>query len=105
MYKYLNENDIDYIENFKSNFDSYKVEENRERIIGSVYKRCKKVKEKCVKELGDKYTRDRKIDDIVTSKKYGIPIMFILLGLVLFITISLSNVPSSLLSSMFNFRR
>ncbi len=103
MYKYLNENDIDYIENFKSNFDSYKVEENRERIIGSVYKRCKKVKEKCVKELGDKYTRDRKIDDIVTSKKYGIPIMFILLGLVLFITISLSNVPSSLLSSMFNF--
>lgn len=103
MYKYLDENNIEYIKNFKKNFDSHKAEENREKIIENVYKKCKEVKEKCVKEVGDKYTRDRKIDDIVTSKKYGIPIMFILLGLVLFITISLSNVPSSLLSSMFNF--
>lgn len=103
MYKYLSENEALYIKNFKNSFDTLKLEENREKIIEGVYKSCKDVSEKCVKESRDKHVRDRKIDDIVTSKKYGIPIMLLLLGLVLFITISLSNIPSSLLSNMFNF--
>lgn len=41
--------------------------------------------------------RDRKIDQILTSKKFGIPIMILLLGLILWITIVGANYPSDML--------
>ncbi|MGI6176278.1 MAG: ferrous iron transport protein B [Christensenellales bacterium] len=45
------------------------------------------------------YTKfDRKLDRILTSKHTGIPVMILLLGVVFYITISLSNYPSALLS-------
>ena len=43
--------------------------------------------------------RDRKIDRILMNRKTGIPMMLLLLGLILWITISAANVPSQLLSS------
>lgn len=42
--------------------------------------------------------RDRKIDRIVTSRRFGIPIMLMLLAVVLFLTIIGANVPSEWLS-------
>ncbi len=103
MEKHLDEEGIHHIYEVKDSLDNKDEESLREIIVGKIYKYCRDLKEKCVKEVGDKYLRDRKIDDIVTSKKYGIPIMFALLAVVLFITITLSNIPSSMLSSMFNF--
>jgi len=47
-------------------------------------------------------SRDRKIDKILTSKKFGLPIMLLLLGIVFFITIQLSNYPSDFLAFIFN---
>lgn len=44
---------------------------------------------------------DRKIDDILTSKVFGIPIMIALLGLVFWITIQGANLPSNLLANGF----
>lgn len=41
--------------------------------------------------------RDRKIDKLLTSKKTGFPIMLTMLALILWITITGANVPSSLL--------
>ena len=41
--------------------------------------------------------RDRKIDQLLTSKKTGFPIMLALLALILWITITGANVPSALL--------
>ena len=43
---------------------------------------------------------DRKIDQIVTSKTWGFPIMFLILGIVLWITIIGANYPSGLLSNL-----
>ena len=43
--------------------------------------------------------RDRKIDKILTSKKYGIPVMLLLLGFVFWLTICAANFPSEMLSS------
>lgn len=43
---------------------------------------------------------DAKIDKIITSKTFGFPIMFLLLGLVLWITIIGANYPSSLLANL-----
>ncbi len=43
--------------------------------------------------------RDRKIDKILTSKKYGIPVMLLMLGFVFWLTICAANVPSEMLST------
>ncbi len=48
-----------------------------------------------------KYNRDRKIDSIITSKLFGPPIILCMLALVLWITISGANYPSSWLNSFF----
>lgn len=45
--------------------------------------------------------RDRKIDKILTSKTFGIPIMILFLGLIFWITIVGANYPSELLSKFF----
>ncbi len=47
--------------------------------------------------------RDKKIDQILTSKKYGIPIMILFLGVIFWITIVGANYPSRLLSNFFAF--
>ncbi len=44
---------------------------------------------------------DSKIDKIVTSKIWGFPIMFLILGLILWITIIGANYPSSILADLF----
>lgn len=46
-------------------------------------------------------TFDTKLDRIITSKMWGFPIMLLMLGVVLWLTIVGSNYPSSLLSDLF----
>lgn len=103
MKEYLTDDEFMKIKSMKEEYIKEDSEKIRESVIENIYKSCRDVKEKCVKEVGDKHLRDRKIDDILTSKRYGIPIMFALLAVILFITISLSNIPSSILSNLFNF--
>ena len=47
--------------------------------------------------------KNKKIDKILTSKKYGIPIMLIFLGIIFWITIVGANYPSQILSNFFNY--
>lgn len=47
--------------------------------------------------------KDRKIDKILTSKKFGIPIMLLFLGLIFWITIVGANYPSQALFKLFAF--
>ena len=49
----------------------------------------------------DKKPLDEKIDDIVTSKLFGIPIMLFMLGVIFWITIEGANYPSDLLYNGF----
>ncbi len=44
----------------------------------------------------------RKIDKILTSRRYGIPIMIALLGVILWLTITGANYPSAALSTVFS---
>lgn len=60
-------------------------------------------KEVCKFENNDYNLRDRKIDKILTSKKYGIPLMIMLLGLVFWLTIVGANYPSEILMRFFNY--
>ncbi len=47
--------------------------------------------------------RDRKIDKYLTSKRFGIPLMLVLLSMIFWITITGANYPSNVLADMFFF--
>lgn len=71
-----------------------------EKIYYCMYNYCKEIIDRVynIKNL-DYYQKDLKLDKILTSKKYGIPIMLVLLALIFWITITGANYPSSLLSN------
>ncbi len=71
-------------------------------VIESIYNDASKIANKTVRIQGKRpaYSLDLKIDRIVTSPWLGFPIMFLLLALVFWITISGANVPSGLLASL-----
>lgn len=83
--------------------DSGITKENiRENIVGSIVCKAEDVVKKVVKYENVKYNlRDRNIDKILTSKIFGIPIMIIFLGIILWITIVGANYPSQWLSNLF----
>lgn len=71
-------------------------------VIESIYAEASNIARKTVKQKGEKaaYSIDLKIDKIVTSKWLGFPIMFLLLALVFWLTVSGANYPSGLLSTL-----
>lgn len=59
--------------------------------------------EQCVTaETEEPHAFDRKLDKIVTSRKYGFPIMILLLGLIFWLTITGANYPSQGLTMLFS---
>ena len=77
-------------------------EEFKERIVSTIVKDAEEIGKK-VCQFGNKdyANRDRKIDKILTSKKYGITIMILFLLLIFWITIVGANYPSQFLFSVF----
>ena len=77
-------------------------EEFKERIVSTIVKDAEEIGKKvCQFRNKDYASRDRKIDKILTSKKYGIPIMILFLLLIFWITIVGANYPSQFLFSIF----
>lgn len=56
----------------------------------------------CTFDKNNYNSKDRKIDKILTSKKFGIPIMLLFLGVIFWITIIGANYPSQMLTNLFN---
>lgn len=84
------------------------LEENRDKIIGDkiIKTLIGKAENLCNKviKVTDKYNNfQRKIDKVLVSKITGIPIMIITLLVVLWITITLANYPSSMLANLFGY--
>lgn len=71
-------------------------------IIESIYKEASKIARKTTRMESDQpaYSLDLKIDRWVTSRWLGFPIMFLLLALVFWITVSGANYPSGLLANL-----
>lgn len=69
--------------------------------VSVLIKAAEKISERCVKKEKGYNSKDLKIDKILTSKRFGYPIMFSLLMLVFWITISGANYPSAFLSDLF----
>lgn len=73
-----------------------------DEIVASLGKKAEQISEECITFNNASYfERDRKIDNIVTHKVWGILLMIALLGVIFWITISGANVPSELLSNFF----
>ena len=101
------ENDSDIQEKLnqiKTNLsnESSSITSIRDSIVSSIISEAEKIREKTCIFANSKYNlKSRKIDKILTSKKFGIPIMIVFLAVIFWITIAGANYPSSLLSNMF----
>ena len=76
----------------------------KNKIVSSIVNKCEIVSGNVINYISKKEKKiDRKIDKILTSKKFGIPIMLLFLRIVFWITIIGANYPSQWLSNFFNF--
>lgn len=103
IYKYLNLNkeEIIKIEEVIKACNTYLKNNNildyQNEIINTIIENNVSVCKKVIKNNNEKIS---KIDKVLTSKKYGIPIMILFLGFILWLTITGSNYPSQLLSNV-----
>lgn len=75
-----------------------------ESIVMSIVSSAEDIRKKtCTFSNSEYNSKDRKLDKILTSKKFGIPIMIAFFAAIFWITITGANYPSSLLSSFFGF--
>ena len=78
--------------------DTYKYQKLEKEIISNIPKKSHTIYQSCVTENKTNYnSKTIKIDKILTSKKYGFPIMLLTLGFILWLTIIGANYPSELL--------
>jgi len=81
------------------NKEEFTMEILRDQIASSLVQTAERIgKEVVLNENRMHNAQDRKIDNVLTSKIFGIPIMLALLGVVFWITIAGANVPSALLA-------
>lgn len=74
----------------------------RDHIVSSIYKSSQRLTEPSVKHSNKKVSWiDKNLDHILTSKIYGFPIMFMMLGVVIYLTIAGANIPGTYLASAF----
>ena len=92
--KRLNEKNLE-----KQNEETKQI---KDIIIESIIHKSEEVSKKvCTYENEKYYNKQLKIDKILTSKKFGIPIMIIFLALIFWITIIGANYPSQILFKFF----
>ncbi|NLZ53385.1 MAG: ferrous iron transport protein B [Thermoanaerobacteraceae bacterium] len=71
----------------------------RDAIVTSIVLTAEEISKATVSFENTQYNElDRKIDDILTSKLFGIPIMLAMLGVIFWLTISGANYPSAMLA-------
>lgn len=72
----------------------------RDQVVRDIYRRGQEITEQAVRIHRAKGDLDRKIDNIVTSRILGYPLMLALLSLVFWLTISGANLPSAILAEV-----
>lgn len=80
----------------KQGFNEDKI---RDEIVTKIVTTSEAISDKVINFNQKNYNcKDRKIDKILTSKLFGIPLMILLLGVIFYITIIGANVPSEILA-------
>lgn len=88
------------IEEEIKNFREKQNNKVRDIIVSDIYEQCESIVRDSVNKSKNKILQQQKIDNILTSKATGIPIMLLMLTLILWITIEGANVPSELLAKV-----
>lgn len=92
---------VDKVNEGRKKLRNYYIDNDafRDEIVTTLINKAEEIANKVVTYDNSKYNlRDRKIDQILTSKTYGIPIMILLLGVIFWLTIIGANYPSELIS-------
>jgi ferrous iron transport protein B len=73
-----------------------------EQLVEAIYTDASRIADRAVTRPDQKprFDLDRTIDRIVTSRVWGFPIMFLMLAVVIWITVTLANIPSAFLSTL-----
>lgn len=80
-------------------FRTVREEQIRDEVVSSIYAEAQRLSQKVARlKQADRPNLDRKIDDILTSRLWGYPIMLLLLGVVFWLTITGANYPSQLIA-------
>lgn len=74
--------------------------EIRDDITYQIYKKAEYIKDKYVVNNKNKVNRDRIIDNYITSRTFGIPIMLLVLAVILWITVTGANIPSEIIATV-----
>jgi len=74
----------------------YRLEDS---IVKTLYNEAEKIARLAVRKTGKRFDWDARLDDVLTSRYLGYPIMLILLGLVFWITLVGANYPSRILAA------
>ncbi|HXF86674.1 MAG TPA: nucleoside recognition domain-containing protein [Anaerolineales bacterium] len=73
----------------------------RDEIVKSLYAEAETIARRAVRTIADrKYDLDQKIDRLVTSPIFGLPIMLVLLAVVIWLTVSGANVVSEAIGTL-----
>ena len=71
-----------------------------DKIVKVIYNEAELIASKVVNRSEQSVDLDRRLDDILTSRLFGYPIMILILGIILWLTISGANYPSQVLSDL-----
>ncbi|NLY45352.1 MAG: ferrous iron transport protein B [Tissierella sp.] len=79
--------------------EGYQLYDLRDQVVSSIFKTAEYINNQVLALYDESYNKvDYKIDRILTSRIFGIPIMIALLGLVFWLTIEGANYPSMMLA-------
>lgn len=76
-------------------------EEIRDEIVENIYKESSAICKNVVSYKDKEKWKTEKIDAVLTSRVFGFPIMFLMLGIVFWLTIAGANVPSEMIAKGF----
>jgi ferrous iron transport protein B len=72
----------------------------RDEMVKSLYNEAESISKRAVHAKGEKdYDLDQRVDRIITSPIFGLPLMLVILAVVIWITVVGANVPSSMLAT------
>ncbi len=75
----------------------------KDMVVSTIIGKAESIAKEVVNKDKLRNSLDKRLDGIFTSRMLGFPIMLLFLGLIFWITISLANYPSELLSRFFSF--
>ncbi len=72
----------------------------RDEMVKSLYNEAESISNRAVRAKGEKdYDLDQRVDRIITSPIFGLPLMLVILAVVIWVTVVGANVPSSMLAT------